>query len=145
MKERIVPMFFFVLVSIVCFPAELAKAVDANDGWKLATERDGVTIYTRSHSGSLLKEFKGLGCSNRAARPELALLTRYTPIRADLFHHLLPIISARAGLGRFSPPCGNRYSNQNTTLHLSPHQLARAEAESHLVAFRYPVANDLTI
>jgi hypothetical protein len=61
MKERIVPMFFFVLVSIVCFTAELAKAADANDGWKLATERDGVTIYTRPHSGSPLKEFKAVG------------------------------------------------------------------------------------
>ena len=61
MKERIVPMFLFVLVSIVCFAAELAKAADANDGWKLATERDGVTIYTRPHSGSLLKEFKAVG------------------------------------------------------------------------------------
>ena len=54
-------MFFFVLVSIVCFTAELAKAADATDGWKLATERDGVTIYTRPHSGSPLKEFKAVG------------------------------------------------------------------------------------
>ena len=61
MKERIVLMFFFVLVSIVCFAAEPAKFADANDSWKLATERNGVTIYSRPHSGSLLKEFKAVG------------------------------------------------------------------------------------
>src|SRR5437660_489473 len=61
MKERIVLMFFFVLVSIVCFAAEPAKSADATDGWKLATERNGVTIYTRPHSGSPLKEFKAVG------------------------------------------------------------------------------------
>ncbi len=67
MKERIVLMFFFVLVLIVCFTAELAKAADATDGWKLATERDGVTIYTRPHSGSPLKEFKAGAKSPRPA------------------------------------------------------------------------------
>src|SRR5438045_8740024 len=61
MKERSVLMFFFVLVSIVCFAAEPAKSADATDGWKLATERNGVTIYTRPHSGSPLKEFKAVG------------------------------------------------------------------------------------
>src|SRR5437870_2391441 len=61
MKERSVLMFFFVLVSIVCFAPGAAKSADATDGWKLATERNGVTIYTRPHSGSLLKEFKAVG------------------------------------------------------------------------------------
>src|SRR5439155_17730131 len=61
MKERSVLMFFFVLVSIVCFAPGAAKSADATDGWKLATERNGVTIYTRAHSGSLLKEFKAVG------------------------------------------------------------------------------------
>jgi len=61
MKERIVPMFIFALASIVCLAAEPAKSADANDGWKLATERNGVTIYSRAHSGSFLKEFKAVG------------------------------------------------------------------------------------
>jgi Polyketide cyclase / dehydrase and lipid transport len=61
MKERIVPMFSFALVSIVYLAAEPAKSADVNDGWKLATERNGVTIYSRLHSGSSLKEFKAVG------------------------------------------------------------------------------------
>ena len=61
MKERIVPMFIFALASIVCLAAEPAKSADVNDGWKLATERNGVTIYSRVHSGSFLKEFKAVG------------------------------------------------------------------------------------
>ena len=61
MKERIVPMFFFVLASIVCLAPGPANQGDVNDGWKLATERNGVTIYTRPHSGSFLKEFKAVG------------------------------------------------------------------------------------
>jgi len=61
MKERIVPMFLFALVSIVCLAAEPAKSADGNDSWKLATERNGFTIYSRPHSGSSLKEFKAVG------------------------------------------------------------------------------------
>src|SRR5207245_10757462 len=49
------------LASVVCLAAEPAKSADANDGWKLATERNGVTIYSRPHSGSFLKEFKAMG------------------------------------------------------------------------------------
>jgi len=61
MKERIIPMFSVALVSVVCLAAESAKSADASDGWKLATERNGVTIYSRPHSGSFLKEFKAVG------------------------------------------------------------------------------------
>src|SRR5437773_10930209 len=61
MKERIIPIFSVALVSVVCLAAEPAKFADANDAWKLATERNGVTIYSRPHSGSFLKEFKAVG------------------------------------------------------------------------------------
>jgi hypothetical protein len=61
MKQQIVPMFFFALVPIVCLASEPAKPGEVNDGWKLATERNGVTIYSRPHSGSSLKEFKAMG------------------------------------------------------------------------------------
>ena len=61
MKARIVPTFSFALVSIVCLAPEPAKSASTNDGWKIATERNGVTIYSRPHSGSFLKEFKAVG------------------------------------------------------------------------------------
>src|SRR5438876_2065803 len=61
MKDRLIPLFSVTLVSVVCLAAEPAKSADANDGWKLATERNGVTIYSRHHSGSFLKEFKAMG------------------------------------------------------------------------------------
>jgi hypothetical protein len=61
MKERIVSIFLLTLLPLVCFAAEPDKSHDAKDGWKLATDRNGVTIFSRPHSGSSLKEFKAVG------------------------------------------------------------------------------------
>ena len=49
------------LLFAVCFATERGEASDANDGWKLVTEQSGVTICSRPHPGSSLKEFKALG------------------------------------------------------------------------------------
>jgi Polyketide cyclase / dehydrase and lipid transport len=49
------------LVSLICLLPGLAKSSETGDDWKLATEHDGVTIYTRPHPGSGLKEFKAIG------------------------------------------------------------------------------------
>lgn len=49
------------ILSIICLVPELAKSTETTDDWKLATERNGVTIYTRPHPGSSLKEFKATG------------------------------------------------------------------------------------
>ena len=49
------------LLSAGCFAAEQVEASDASDGWKLVNESNGVTIYSRPHPGSPLKEFKALG------------------------------------------------------------------------------------
>ena len=59
--SRILPICFFSLVSHFCLAAEPAKSSDADAGWRYTTERDGVTIYTRGHPGSGLKEFKAMG------------------------------------------------------------------------------------
>ena len=61
MKPQILPTFFFVLASIVCLAPGPPNRGDINDDWKLATERNGVTIYSRPHAGSSLKEFKAVG------------------------------------------------------------------------------------
>ena len=49
------------LLCAVCFATEQVEASDASDGWKLVNESNGVTIYSRPHPGSSLKEFKALG------------------------------------------------------------------------------------
>ena len=56
---RLVVLLF--LLFAVCFAAEQVEASDANDGWKIVNEHSGVTIYSRPHSGSSLKEFKAQG------------------------------------------------------------------------------------
>jgi len=55
------PFILFSLLPVICLASEPAKSSDANAGWKYATERDGVTIYSRPHAGSSLKEFKAIG------------------------------------------------------------------------------------
>ena len=59
--SRILPICVFSLVSHFCLGAEPAKSSDADAGWKYTTQRDGVTIYSRRHAGSSLKEFKAIG------------------------------------------------------------------------------------
>src|SRR5437667_11043145 len=94
MKERIIPLFSVALVSVVCLAAESAKSADANDGWKLATERNGVTIYTRPHSGSFLKEFKAVG---EIAAPSRAVCEVVEDV--DAYPSFLPCM-AECGLPR---------------------------------------------
>jgi len=49
------------LLFLVWVAAEQSHASDADEGWKLTNEHDGVTIYSRAHGGSSLKEFKAQG------------------------------------------------------------------------------------
>jgi Polyketide cyclase / dehydrase and lipid transport len=55
----------WVIVSLLllaaCFAVKSVDGSNADQGWKLTNERDGVTIYSRGHAGSSLKEFKALG------------------------------------------------------------------------------------
>jgi len=59
--SRILPICLFTLVSQFCLGTEPTKSSDADVGWKYTTERDGVTIYSRRHVGSSLKEFRAIG------------------------------------------------------------------------------------
>lgn len=40
---------------------EVLKPIDPNDGWKLASQKNGITIYARVRAGSPIKEFKAVG------------------------------------------------------------------------------------
>lgn len=55
------PPIFLFLAGTVCLTAEPVISDRANADWKLATETDGITIYSRPHPGSSLKEFKAIG------------------------------------------------------------------------------------
>jgi len=53
-------------MSLICLTsatiaAESAEAVDPIEGWKPATESEGVAIYSRLRPGSPLKEFRAVG------------------------------------------------------------------------------------
>ena len=85
MNPRVLPASFFALAPILCFAAEPTKSGNANLAWKLATERDGVSIYSRSHPGSSLKEFKAVGdiaAPGRAVRDVLG--------DVDAYPHFMP-------------------------------------------------------
>ena len=61
MERRIAVTISFALASAVCLASELSKPGETNDGWKLSTQKSGVTIYSRPRPGSPLKEFKAVG------------------------------------------------------------------------------------
>jgi len=54
-------VIFLSLTLAVYVAAEQLGASDTENGWKLVNEHTGVTIYSRPHPGSSLKEFKALG------------------------------------------------------------------------------------
>jgi hypothetical protein len=56
-----VAILFVLLAETVCPAADSFKSVDRKNGWKLASESNGVTIYSRLRRGSPLKEFKAIG------------------------------------------------------------------------------------
>ena len=61
MPFRLLPPLFFGMTGIVCLAIENPKPVIANDDWKVASESGGVTIYSRPHTGSKLRDFKAIG------------------------------------------------------------------------------------
>ena len=50
-----------VLGGTASLASQPSESGDAKAGWKLASDTEGVTIYSRPHSGSSLKEFKAIG------------------------------------------------------------------------------------
>ena len=61
MPPRLWPPLLFGLTGIVCLAIENPKKVIANDDWKVVSESGGVTIYSRPHAGSKLRDFKAIG------------------------------------------------------------------------------------
>ena len=63
MERRILCAFvaIFVLAGTSSLRAEPSSSVNPSEGWKLATQSNGVAIHTRPHPGSPLKEFRAVG------------------------------------------------------------------------------------
>jgi hypothetical protein len=63
MQGRILAGFAMVFVfgGTIGLASELPTSVDSKDGWKLASENKDVSIYSRAHAGSRLKEFRAIG------------------------------------------------------------------------------------
>ena len=61
MPARFLPELLFGLTGILCLAIESPKPIVANDDWKVTSESGGVTVYSRPHPGSKLKDFKAIG------------------------------------------------------------------------------------
>src|ERR1700730_6203093 len=68
MEQRLLLPMFLVLAGTACLASEPSKSDPVNADWKLATESNGVMIYSRPHPGSSLKEFKGMGVIDASSR-----------------------------------------------------------------------------
>ena len=55
--KRALVIIFLAGIALSIFAAEPAQTED----WKLAKQTDGISIYSRTHPGSKLKEFKAIG------------------------------------------------------------------------------------
>jgi hypothetical protein len=61
MRKRILLTVIGIIGAAACFAAEPSSKDNPGEGWKLSRTADGVTIYSRPHSNSSLKEFKAIG------------------------------------------------------------------------------------
>jgi hypothetical protein len=68
MEQRLVLLTLLVLAGTACLGSEPSKSDLVNADWKLATGSNGVTIYSRPHPGSSLKEFRGMGVIGASSR-----------------------------------------------------------------------------
>ena len=61
MRTRFLPQLLFGLTAILCLAIVSPKPIVANDDWKVTSQSDGVSIYSRAHPGSKLKDFRAIG------------------------------------------------------------------------------------
>src|SRR5260370_24487234 len=61
MNPWVMRAIFLIFAGTIGLAAEPPKSGAAGDDWKFATKTNGITIYTRLHEGSSLKEFKAVG------------------------------------------------------------------------------------
>ena len=64
----------FVFAAKVHFAAETSATNDVGNDWKMATNSQEVTVYSRTRSGSKLKEFKAVGEIDASSRAVHAVI-----------------------------------------------------------------------
>jgi hypothetical protein len=64
----------FVLAAKVHFAADTSTTNDVGNDWKMATNSQEVTVYSRTRSGSKLKEFKAVGEIDASSRAVHAVI-----------------------------------------------------------------------
>lgn len=67
-------MSILFLIGMSAFAAEISDTVGPNEGWKLAHQTKQITVYSRLHPGSHLKEFKAIGDIDAPTRAVHAVL-----------------------------------------------------------------------
>jgi hypothetical protein len=93
LKARVLLTFALVLVLAAACPAR--TSVESGNGWQLATERNGVTIYSRPYPGSSFKEFKAVGEIAAATRVVSQVLED-----VDAYPKFMPYMAECRLLGR---------------------------------------------
>jgi hypothetical protein len=74
---RVLWAALFLISASICQATEEIKAADPNEGWKPAGETDGITIFSRPHPDSKLKEFKAIGGIDAPARIARAVIADF--------------------------------------------------------------------
>ncbi|HEY2103979.1 MAG TPA: SRPBCC family protein [Chthoniobacterales bacterium] len=61
MQRRFLPQLLFGLAGVLCLAIDSPKEISSSEDWKVTSQSGGVTIYSRPHAGSKLKDFKAIG------------------------------------------------------------------------------------
>jgi len=61
MPARFLSQLLFGLTGILCLAIDSPKPDALKDDWKMTSQSGGVSIYSRAHPGSKLKDFKAIG------------------------------------------------------------------------------------
>lgn len=143
MDHRAVLPAFLIFTGAVCLASEPVISDRTNADWKVAIDKDGVTIYSRPHPGSVLKEFKAIGDIDASSRAVHGVIDDI-----DAYATFMPYISECRLLKRdsdslityqrFSPKvcCDRDYT-------LRIRETSRPGAGGAVYSNRWELANDL--
>lgn len=131
------------LALLVAFGFTSAKAGDSGDGWTVANNTDDLTVYTRAHDGSSIRECKAIGLINA----EPIVVKRVIDDTAE-YPKFMPYVvetktisqtnDGRVGYQRISPPM---VGDRDYTVRVKCE--SKACSGGMMYCNRWEVANDL--